>query len=165
VLDVRRSTAEHLAALLRDHRAVVGTRRGRRALGCFRQAVLILRWFLDGTRLAQLARDNGLSSSTAYRYLLEGLTVLAAGPRICIPRWSGRKHQRSPKLGDHRLYDLYWCPGRCWAAPSPDYPPATFGSWAELQTALQREYGSADLADIDPHARVTRIRIPAAPSA
>ncbi|WP_437107331.1 HARBI1 family protein [Streptomyces flaveolus] len=78
VLDVKRSTAEHLARLLRDHRTAIGTRRGRRALGCFRQAVLILRWFLDGTRLAQLARDNDLSSSTAYRYLHEGLTVLAA---------------------------------------------------------------------------------------
>jgi len=41
--------------------------------------VLVLRWFLDGTRLAQLARDNGLSASTAYRYLHEGLAVLAAG--------------------------------------------------------------------------------------
>jgi hypothetical protein len=79
VLDVRRSTAEHLARLLRDRRAEIGTRRGRRALGCFRQAVLILRWFVDGTRLAQLARDNGLSTSTAYRYLHEGLSVLAAG--------------------------------------------------------------------------------------
>lgn len=72
VLDVRRSTAEHLARLLRDHRAVIGSRRGRRALGCFRQAVLILRWFIDGTRLAQLARDNGLSPSTAYRYPTKG---------------------------------------------------------------------------------------------
>ncbi|MFF3879402.1 transposase family protein [Streptomyces sp. NPDC001978] len=79
VLDVQRSTAEHLARLLRSHRAEVGTRRGRRALGCFKQAVLILRWFVDGTRVSQLARDNGLSSSTAYRYLHEGLTVLAAG--------------------------------------------------------------------------------------
>ncbi|MGI5517320.1 HARBI1 family protein [Streptomyces sp. CA-106131] len=79
VLDVRRSTAEHLARLLRSHRTEVGTRRGRRALGCFKQAVLILRWFIDGTRLAQLARDNALSTSTAYRYLHEGLTVLAAG--------------------------------------------------------------------------------------
>ncbi|MER5915015.1 transposase family protein [Streptomyces sp. NPDC001982] len=79
MLDVQRSTAEHLARLLRSHRAEVGTRRGRRALGCFKQAVLILRWFVDGTRVSQLARDNGLSSSTAYRYLHEGLTVLAAG--------------------------------------------------------------------------------------
>lgn len=37
------------------------TRRGTRALGVFGQAVLVLRWFVDGTRLAQLARDNGIS--------------------------------------------------------------------------------------------------------
>lgn len=79
VLDVKRSTAEHLAGLLRDHRIAARTRKGRRALGCFKQAVLVLRWFLDGTRLAQLARDNGLSVSTSYRYLHEGLAVLAAG--------------------------------------------------------------------------------------
>jgi hypothetical protein len=79
VLDVKRSTVEHLAGLLRDHRIVTRTRKGRRALGCFRQAVFILRWFIDGSRLAQLAYDNGLSTSTAYRYLHEGLTVLAAG--------------------------------------------------------------------------------------
>ncbi|MEU6656726.1 transposase family protein [Streptomyces sp. NPDC046900] len=79
VLDVRCSTAEHLARLLRSHRTEIGTRRGRRALGCFKQAMLILCWFIDGTRLSQLARDNALSTSTAYRYLHEGLTVLAAG--------------------------------------------------------------------------------------
>ncbi|MFD7137896.1 transposase family protein [Streptomyces sp. NPDC059894] len=79
VLDVKRSTAEHLARLLRDHRIAARTRRGRRALGCFRQAVLVLRWFIDNARLSQLARDNDLSASTAYRYLHEGLTVLAAG--------------------------------------------------------------------------------------
>jgi hypothetical protein len=55
-----------------------GTRTGRRALGCYQQAVLILRWFLDRTRLAQLASDNGISASTAYRYLHEGIDVLAA---------------------------------------------------------------------------------------
>ncbi|MFJ4806924.1 IS5/IS1182 family transposase, partial [Streptomyces murinus] len=33
VFDVKRSTAEHLARLLRDHRIAAGTRRGRRALG------------------------------------------------------------------------------------------------------------------------------------
>jgi DDE superfamily endonuclease len=40
--------------------------------------VLVLRWFLDGTRLAQLAADNRIGSSTAYRYLHEGIDVLAA---------------------------------------------------------------------------------------
>lgn len=77
VLDVRRATAEHLAKLLRGHREQLGTRKGTRALGVFKQAVLVLRWFVDGTRLVQLARDNGISVPTAYRYLHEGLTVLA----------------------------------------------------------------------------------------
>ncbi|WP_316785209.1 HARBI1 family protein [Streptomyces sasae] len=77
VLDVKRSTVEHLAGLLRDHRIAARTRKGRRALGCFKQAVLVLRWFLDGTRLAQLTRDNRMSASTAYRYLHEGLAVLS----------------------------------------------------------------------------------------
>ncbi|MFJ6564560.1 transposase family protein [Streptomyces sp. NPDC091412] len=77
VLDVRRATAEHLAKLLRGHRKRLGTRRGTRTLGVFKQAVLVLRWFVDGTRLVQLARDNDISVPTAYRYLHEGLTVLA----------------------------------------------------------------------------------------
>ncbi|MEV6049536.1 sigma-70 family RNA polymerase sigma factor [Streptomyces sp. NPDC052107] len=63
--------------MLRGHRERLGTRKGTRALGVFRQAVLVLRWFVDGTRLAQLARDNGISVPNAYRYLHEGLTVLA----------------------------------------------------------------------------------------
>src|SRR5947209_16138785 len=48
------------------------------ALGCYRQAVLVLRWFLDGTRLAQPAADNRIGRSTAYRYLHEGIAALAA---------------------------------------------------------------------------------------
>jgi DDE superfamily endonuclease len=40
--------------------------------------VLVLRWFLDGTRLAQLAADNRIGRSTAYRYLHEGIDALAA---------------------------------------------------------------------------------------
>jgi hypothetical protein len=40
--------------------------------------VLVLRWFLDATRVAQLVTDNGISVSTAYRYLHEGIDVLAA---------------------------------------------------------------------------------------
>lgn len=77
VLDVRRDTAESLARLLREHRDRLGTRKNTRSLGAFKQAVLVLRWFVDGTRLSQLARDNGISLPTAYRYLHEGLTVLA----------------------------------------------------------------------------------------
>ncbi len=54
-----------------------GTRRDTRALGVVKQSAIVLRWFIDGTRLTQLARDNGISERTAYRFLHEGLTVLA----------------------------------------------------------------------------------------
>ncbi len=76
-LHARRETAEHVAKLLHEHRERLGTRRGTRALGAFKQAALVLRRFIDGARLVQLARDNGISTPTAYRYLHEGLTVLA----------------------------------------------------------------------------------------
>ncbi len=77
VLDVGRETAETLARLLREHRDRLGTRKNTRALSVFKQGILVLRWFVDGTRLAQLSRDSRISVPTAYRYLHEGLTVLA----------------------------------------------------------------------------------------
>jgi hypothetical protein len=36
-------------------------RRPALGLGCFKQAILVLRWLLDGTRITQLAVDNQLS--------------------------------------------------------------------------------------------------------
>ena len=61
VLPTSDETVLFVSGLLAAERRRRGTRRGRRALGCYRQAVLILRWFCDGTRLAQLAADYGLS--------------------------------------------------------------------------------------------------------
>ena len=78
VLPASDETVLFVSGLLAAERRRRGTRRGRRALGCYRQAVLILRWFLDGTRLAQLAADNRISAATGYRYLHEGIDVLAA---------------------------------------------------------------------------------------
>src|SRR5213080_4138622 len=78
VLPVRKSTVLFVSGLLAVERRRRGTRGRRRALGCYRQAVGVLRWFLDGTRLAQLAADNRVGRSTAYRYLHEGIDVLAA---------------------------------------------------------------------------------------
>src|SRR5512144_641849 len=68
VLPVGEDTVLSVSRLLATERARRGTRRGRRSLGCYRQAVLILRWFLDGTRLAPLATGNQIAGSTAYRY-------------------------------------------------------------------------------------------------
>ena len=77
-LDMRRETVLFVSGLLHAERRRRGTRKGRRALGCFAQAVLTLRWFLDGTRIRQLAADNAISVKTVYRYLHEGIDLLAA---------------------------------------------------------------------------------------
>jgi hypothetical protein len=78
VLPVRDETVDFLAELLRAERVRRGTRAETRALSCHDQAVLVLRWFLDGTRMKQLAMDNGISKSTGYDYPHEGIVVLAA---------------------------------------------------------------------------------------
>ena len=97
VLPASDETVLFVSGLLAAERRRRGTRRGRRALGCYRQAVLILRWFLDGTRLAQLATDHRIGRSTAYRYLHEGIDVLAAqapGLRgaLLAARMAGHSH-------------------------------------------------------------------------
>ena len=81
VLDVRPSTMMFLARLLHQRREAIGTRTGRRSLSPWSQAVLVLRWFLDGTRIRQLAADNAIGVSTCYRHLHEAVAVLA----YCAP--------------------------------------------------------------------------------
>jgi hypothetical protein len=78
LLPIAEETVHFVSGLLAAERRRRGTRGRRRALGCYRQAVLLLRWFVDGTRLAQLATDNRIGRSTAYRYLHEGIDALAA---------------------------------------------------------------------------------------
>ena len=76
-LDVPRHVAEFLAGLLAGRRRRIGTPKRSRALGPFRQAVLVLRWFRRGSCVHCLARDAGVSQATGYRYLHEGIDVLA----------------------------------------------------------------------------------------
>jgi hypothetical protein len=54
------------------------------------------RWFLDGTRVAQLACDNQIGSSTAYRYLHEVIDVLAAVAPVCTAPFSLRASPGTP---------------------------------------------------------------------
>ena len=67
VLPTSRATVQHIAVLLQRHRLSIGTRAGRRVLGCFAHAVLICRFLLEATRVAHLARDNAMGVSTTYR--------------------------------------------------------------------------------------------------
>ncbi len=77
-LDVPRELAQFVAKPLLAERRRRGTPRGSRALTCFWQAVMGLRWFRDRTRPEALAQDHGISRATAYRYLEEVITVLVA---------------------------------------------------------------------------------------
>jgi hypothetical protein len=77
-LDVPRDLAQAVARLLSAHRTRIGTCRGRRVLGCFAQAVLLLRFMRQRAAVADSTRDNSVSLKTAYRYLHEALDVLAA---------------------------------------------------------------------------------------
>ena len=76
-LDVPREVVWSVAQLLAAERRRRGTPRGSRALTCFWQAVLGLRWFRDRTAPDALARDRRVSRATAYRYLDEVIAVLA----------------------------------------------------------------------------------------
>lgn len=60
VLDVPRELAWYVSRLLAAERRRRGTRKGSRALTCFRQAVLGLRWFRHRVDAAALARDAGI---------------------------------------------------------------------------------------------------------
>ena len=76
-LDVPRELVQFTAKLLWAERRRRGTPRGSRALTCFWEAVLGVRWFRDRTAPEALARDHGISRATAYRYLDEVIAVLA----------------------------------------------------------------------------------------
>jgi hypothetical protein len=84
MLDVPVQLAWFVAGLLAAHRREIGTRRGTRALGCWQQAVFALAWFRDRPDVARLGRGFGISQATAYRYLNEAISVIAArAPALC----------------------------------------------------------------------------------
>jgi len=97
ILPVRDQTVLYLSSLLQAERVRRGTRKDSRVLTPFKQAVLVLRWFLDSTRVRQLSVDNAIGKSTVYAYLEEGFAVLAAqAPAIesalLAARMAGHSH-------------------------------------------------------------------------
>ena len=78
MLDVPRDLIWFVSRLLAGHRREIGTRKGTRRLGCYRQALFALAWFRDKGDIPRLGRGFGLPQSTAYRYLDEVIEVLAA---------------------------------------------------------------------------------------
>jgi hypothetical protein len=123
VLEVSEESVLFLSGLLHAERVRRGTRRGRRVLGTYKQAVLVLRWFLDDTRMLALARDNAIAVSTAYEYRDEGIAVLAARRpslhgALLVAKAAGHSHvivdgilmytDRISTPGPTRGVDLWW---------------------------------------------------------
>lgn len=123
VLPVDREVVVWFADRLTAQRRKIGSRKGTRALGAWSQAVLVLRWLFDGTRMRQLTGDNRIGSSTGYRYLHEGLDVLAAqvptlAEAIKAARAAGHEHlsldgtliptDRVRVEGPTKDVDLWW---------------------------------------------------------
>lgn len=77
-LDVPIDTLHAVTRWLREHRRTHDARPWQRAATVYVQAVMVLRWFKDSTDIRLLARDAGISIATAYRYLHEGIDVIAA---------------------------------------------------------------------------------------
>ena len=77
-LDVPEATAVLLTDLLIAERRRRGTGIGARAASARAQAILVLRWFRQDADMPALARATGISPATGYRYLHEGIDVLAA---------------------------------------------------------------------------------------
>jgi hypothetical protein len=83
-LDVPLQLVLFVSRLLAERRGEIGTRRGTRALTCWKQAVFVLAWFRDRPDVRRLGQGSGISQATAYRYLTEAVGVLAAtAPTLC----------------------------------------------------------------------------------
>jgi hypothetical protein len=78
ILDVPSQLVVFVSGLLAEHRGEIGTPAGSRALTCWKQAVFALAWFRDRPDIPRLGKGFGISQATAYRYIDEAITVLAA---------------------------------------------------------------------------------------
>jgi hypothetical protein len=78
MLDVPRELILFVSGLLAAHRREIGTRKGTRSLGCYRQALFALAWYRDKADIPRLGAGFGLSQATSYRYVAEVTKVVAA---------------------------------------------------------------------------------------
>jgi hypothetical protein len=90
MLDMPRDLIWFVSGLLAGHRRQIGTRRGTRRLGCYKQALFALAWFRDKGDIPRPGRGFGLPQSTAYRYLDEVIEGWRPARRACRSSWSAR---------------------------------------------------------------------------
>lgn len=76
-LDVPLPTLATVSGWLGAHRKKHDVRPWQRAATCWTQAIMVLRWLLEGTEVALIAKDARVSQATGYRYLHEAVAVIA----------------------------------------------------------------------------------------
>ena len=76
-LDVPAPALKAVTGWIAGHRRRRGARPWQRAATVHAQVLLVLRWLRHRADLHTLARDTSVSDATAYRYLHEGLQVIA----------------------------------------------------------------------------------------
>jgi hypothetical protein len=109
ILDVPEHLVRRLVRLLDQERQRRGTRRNTRALSCRRQAILVLRWFRERADAAALARDNGIGRATAYRYIDQAITVLAAHAPTLEQALRRARQNGAPVIVDGKLFPADRC--------------------------------------------------------
>lgn len=77
-LDISGELIRFVGRLLYAERRARRTPKGSRRLTCFYQALFVLAWFRNKPNIRLHAAAFGLSQATGYRYLDEGIAVLAA---------------------------------------------------------------------------------------
>lgn len=104
-LDVPKDTVRRASSLLAAERRRIGTPARSRALSCYKQAVLLQRWFRDDTSIEALARDNRISRATGYRYIDEGVAVLVGqAPDLYQVLEHARTTPERPIVPDGKLF-------------------------------------------------------------
>ena len=78
MLDVPRELVGYVSRLLAAERRARGTRRGSRALTCWKQALFVLAWFREREDLAVLGAGSASAGPPPTRYHDEAIGVLAA---------------------------------------------------------------------------------------
>jgi hypothetical protein len=170
MLDVPRHVVEYLARLLVARRRAVGTPRRSRALGPFRQAVLVLRWFRERGCVHCLARDvNPRLVATSMRLpgvvRLSGLAYPGSccaragrgggGCLVCLPvrhRCTGHASLRPLGKGAHSLCILLSMPSRSSWMDDPADRLRRVASVTALRTVLERLVGARQEHALGPPA-------------
>ena len=117
-----RRTLSYVAGVIRRHRGKIGS--CWRKLNAGRQALLVLVHLRKGETFAGLAAGFGVGTATAWRYVRETMTLLAAAPKLPAALAAARK-ARACVRGDSTAPSSRWTEWRLTGRSTPASTAAT----------------------------------------